>query len=101
MAGSQAAPLDIVVLGGNEYPLATPGWWSVPGGDLVAQALALHPALVEAGQRFCLVTSDGAAAPATVPLLLSGPTPPKATLVWLADDPGVQAPAGRTEQHLV
>ena len=89
-------------MGGNEYPLATPGWWSVPG-DLVVQALAQHPALVEANQRFELVTSDGAAAPATVPLLLSAPTPPKAVLVWLAEDDDVsEAPAKRprVQQHL-
>ena len=82
---SQAAPLQIVDVAGNQYPLAI-GWWSVPGGDLVAMALAQHPALVEANQRFELVTSDGAAAPATVPLLLAGLTPSKAALVWLADD---------------
>ena len=85
VAASQAAPLQIVDIGGNTYPLEA-GWWSVPGGDLVAQALAQHPALAEAGQRFELVTSDGAAVPATVPLLLSGPTPPKTTLIWLSDD---------------
>ena len=100
VAVCQSAPLQIVDIGGNTYQLAA-RWWSAPGGDLVALALAQHPALVEAGQRFELGTSDGTATPATVPLLLSGPTPPKATLVWLADDPGVQAPAGRTEQHLV
>ena len=37
-------------------------------------------------QRFELVTSDGTAAPATVPLLLSGPTPAKASLIWLSND---------------
>jgi len=85
VAASQAAPLQIVDVGGNTYPLAV-GWWSAPGGDLVAQALAQHPALLEADQRFELVTSDGTATPATVPLLLAGPMPPKAALVWLADD---------------
>ena len=82
MAGSQAAPLDIVDIGGNCYPLPAPGWWATPGGDLVATALAL----VEANQPFELVISDGAATPATVPLLLSGPSPPKAALVWLSND---------------
>ena len=95
VARNQAAPLDIVDLGGNVYSLATPGWWSVPGGDLVAQALALHSALVEAGQRFCLVTSD---VHATVSLLLSGPTPPKAALVWLAADDD-DAPEARAAMH--
>ena len=80
MAGSQAAPLDIVDIGGNCYPLPAPGWWATPGGDLVATAL------VEANQPFELVISDGAATPATVPLLLSGPSPPKAALVWLSND---------------
>jgi hypothetical protein len=93
VAGSQAAPLDIVDIGGNRYPLAAPGWWATPGGDLVAMALAQHPALVEADQRFELVTSDGAATPATVPLLLSGPTPPKAPLIWLSNDDDADASA--------
>ena len=105
VAGSQAAPLGVVDVGGNECPLAAPGWWSVPGGDLVVQALAQHPALVEANQRFELVTSGGAPAPATVLLLLSGPAPSKATLVWLGDDDDAvppEAPAAkrpRGEQH--
>ena len=86
LAGSQAVPLDIVSIGGSRYPLAAPGWWATPGGDLVAMVLAQHPTLVEANQRFELVTSDGAAIPATVPLLLSGPTPPKAALVWTSND---------------
>ena len=85
VATSQAAPLHVVDVSGNTYPLAA-GWWSVPGGDLVAQALAQHPGLTEAGQRFELVTSDGTATPATVPLLLSGPMPPKAVLIWLSND---------------
>ena len=41
---------------------------------------------MEANQRFELVTSDGAAVPATVPLLLSGPTPLKVVLIWLSND---------------
>ena len=79
----KATPLDIGDLGGNHYPLAAPGWWAAPGGNLVALALAQHPALAKTDQRFELVTSDGTAAPATVPLLLSGglATPPKATLI--------------------
>ena len=81
-----AAPLDIIDMSGDRYPLTAPGWWSAPGGDLVAMVRAQHPALVEANRRFELVTSDGAAALATVPLLLSGPMPPKAVLVWLADE---------------
>ena len=79
----KATPLDIGDLGGNHYPLAAPGWWAAPGGNLVALALAQHPALAKTDQRFELVTSDGTAAPATVSLLLSGglATPPKATLI--------------------
>lgn len=56
-------------------------------------ALAQHPALGEANQRFELVTSDGAAAPATVPLLVSGPTPPKVPLIWLSNDDDADADA--------
>ena len=100
----QATPLDIWDLGGNHYPLAAPGWWAAPGGDLVAMALAQHPALAEANQRFELVTSDGTATPATVPLLLSGglATPPKATLMWLAlssDGGNADADGGATKRR--
>ena len=52
----------------------------------MAQALAQHPALVKAGQQFDLVTSDGTATAATVPLLLSGWMPPKATLIWRSNN---------------
>ena len=97
VAAIQAAPLQIAAGSAAEHALAA-GWWSAPGGDLVAQALAQHPALAEAGQQFYLATPEeangnGAVAPATVPLLLSGPTPPKAVLVWLADGEDAPAPA--------
>ena len=89
VAENQAAPLDIVDIGGNCYPLPAPGWWATPGGDLVAMALAQHSALAEANQRFELVTSGGAVVLATGPLLallLSGPAPPKVVLIWLSND---------------
>ena len=72
VAAGQAAPLQITDIGGNAHPLAA-GWWSVPDADLVAMAMAQHPALGEAKQRFELVTH--AATPATVPALLSGAVP--------------------------
>ena len=98
VAAIQAAPLQIVAAGSAAECALAAGWWSAPGGDLVAQALAQHPALAEAGQQFYLATPEeangnGAVAPATVPLLLSGPTPPKAVLVWLADGEDAPAPA--------
>ncbi len=94
VAANQAVPLEIVDIGGNRYPLPAPDWWATPGGDLVAMALAHHPALVEAGQRFKLVTADGNAIPATVPLLLAGRTP-KAALIWIDNEDDAAAGPAR------
>ena len=71
VAGSQATPLDIVDIGSNRYPLPAPSWWATPGGDLVAMALAQHPALVEANQRFCL--SDSATTTTTTTMSIRPP----------------------------
>ena len=38
VAGSQSAPMDV---GGNRCPLPGPGWWAIPGGNLVAMEAML------------------------------------------------------------
>ena len=84
--GNLTAPLAITDLGGNEHLLPV-GWSAAPGGDLVALAQLEHPATLGAAeQAFKLVTADATAAAATVPVLLSGSTPPSACLVWLDSD---------------
>jgi hypothetical protein len=91
VTANRGTPLVINDLGGNEYLLEV-GWSWAPHGDLVAFALAQHPATLgqmvsQTGQTFTLVTTDGDCTAVSVPVLLSQPLQkPAACLIWLDPD---------------
>ena len=65
------------------YGFFFPPFFRTPPADIPGLALAQNPALAECGQPFLVITNaDTATVSVAVIVLLSGPTPPRALLVW-------------------